>query len=93
MSERLPLTFPDAKTYGEFRGLLGACFHSEGITDAVVLQIGSAVNGWELQALGSHWHKRLPGTPEFRFMLCLSAEPLVEGPFMNPIFVLPLDPR
>jgi len=48
MGERLPLTFPDFEAYRDFRNQLSECFASEGITDAVVLQVGRAVTGWEV---------------------------------------------
>ena len=48
MGERLPLTFQDFEAYRDFRNQLSECFASEGITDAVVLQVGRAVTGWEV---------------------------------------------
>lgn len=45
--ERIPLTFPDEPTYREFQGELRAVFESEGITDAVVQQVGSATKGFK----------------------------------------------
>ena len=48
MGERLPLTFPNFEAYRDFRTQLSDCFASEGITDAVVLQVGRAVTGWEV---------------------------------------------
>jgi hypothetical protein len=49
--ERRPLSFPDWDTYRRFQGLLRACFGSEGITDAVVQQIGSPCTGCEMDPL------------------------------------------
>jgi len=48
MAERRPLSFPDWETYRRFQGHLRVCFHSEGIDDVVVQQIGSPCVGWEV---------------------------------------------
>jgi hypothetical protein len=45
--ERIPLTFPDEKTYREFQTEIRAVFESEGITDAVVQQLGSGTKGFK----------------------------------------------
>jgi hypothetical protein len=45
--ERIPLTFPDQETYREFQADVRAVFESEGITDAVVQQVGSATKGFK----------------------------------------------
>lgn len=45
--ERIPLTFRDSNQFAAFRTELAAVFESEGITDATVVQIGSATTGWK----------------------------------------------
>jgi hypothetical protein len=45
--ERVPLTFPDEASYHAFQAELRAVFASEGITDAVVQQVGSATKGYK----------------------------------------------
>jgi hypothetical protein len=45
--ERIPLTFPDAKTFHEFQADLRAALSRAGITDATVQQVGSATMGWK----------------------------------------------
>jgi hypothetical protein len=45
--ERIPLTFPDAQTFHEFKAELQAALLRGGVTDATVQQVGSATLGWK----------------------------------------------
>ncbi|HTM20495.1 MAG TPA: DUF4157 domain-containing protein [Kofleriaceae bacterium] len=45
--ERIPLSFPDAKTYHEFQADLRAALESAEIHDAVVQEVGSATKGYK----------------------------------------------
>src|SRR5262249_16953337 len=45
--QRIPLTYEDRAQFDRFRAELANVFESEGITDATVVQIGSATQGWK----------------------------------------------
>lgn len=75
--ERIPLTYgsdPVAKRlFDQFRGELQEVYNSEGITDAVVVQLGSGTTGWssapgKTSVLGVIPARRSPGLPSSQKM-------------------------
>lgn len=44
---RVPLTFPTREDFVEFRAELSKILAQEGITDATIVQLGSATSGWK----------------------------------------------
>jgi hypothetical protein len=51
---RIPLAFPSAEAYAEFRSGLEEIFKAEDVTDATVQVIGSAINGWRANPRKPH---------------------------------------